>query len=230
VIAKPPMDGKVARLPWLGINKFEALDKKTQLAMKLEVPGVKIDDVIPRHPAAQAGLEKRDIIIEVNGKPIEKLATPNLTVQNFVRQLMRMKAGTVVKIKVFRGIAGTKEVVVQLEEMPIRPNEAKQYYNKTIGVVIREQVPLDEFIDKTGSSAVKGVVVVAVARNSSAALGDVQPRDVVTMVNNKKTETADAFQEAVEGSLAAGRTNPIQVLIRRGQEAKVLTVRPTAGP
>lgn len=228
-IEKMPTDGKVARLPWLGINKFEALPKDTADMLKLSVPGVKILDVIPNQPAAKAGLEDRDIIVEVDGKPIEELATANLTVQNFVRQLMRMKAGTIVKLKVHRGVTGMKEVAVKLEEMPIRPNEAKQYYSKQIGLVIREQVPLDEYIDKSGSSAAKGVVVVAVARNSPSALADVRPGDVITIVNNKQTKSADEFKVVLEGSLVAGPTNPIQVLVRRGEENLVLTVRPTTG-
>ena len=228
-IEKMPTDGKVARLPWLGINKFEALPKDTADMLKLKIPSVKIDEVIPQQPAAKAGLEDRDIIVEMDGKPIEKLATPDLTVKNFVRKLMRMKAGTIVKFKVIRGMTGTKEVAIKLEQMPIRPNEAKQYFNKPIGLLIREQVPLDEFLDKTGSSAAKGVVVVGMVRNSPAALADIRAGDVITIVNNKPVKTADAFKEVVESSLVAGPTKPIQIMVQRGEEPVILTVRPTAG-
>jgi serine protease Do len=228
ILENIPSDGKVARLPWLGINKFEAVDKDLALILKLDKPGVKIDEVIPGQPGKKAGLADRDIIVEMDGKPLEKLATPDLTVKNFVRQLMRMRVGTVVKLKVL-GVSGTasREVNVTLEEMPVRPNEAKQYFNKAIGLLIREKVPLDEYLDKTGSSTVPGLIVVGMVKDSPVAIAGLQGADVITNVNNQPVKTADTFKEIVEKSLASGPTQPIQMLIRRGDKAEVITVRPT---
>ena len=228
ILESIPSDGKVARLPWLGINKFEAVDKDLALILKLDKPAVKIDEVIPKQPGAKAGLGDRDIIVEMDGKPLEKLATPDLTVKNFVRQLMRMRVGTVVKLKVLSGTA-SKEANVTLEAMPIRPNEAKQYFNKAIGLLIREKVPLDEFLDKTGSSTVPGLVVVGMVKDSPCALAGILGGDVITNVNNQPVKSVESFKEIVEKSLAAGATQPIQLLIRRGEEAQVITVRPTTG-
>ncbi len=228
VLKNIPSDGKVARLPWLGINKFEAINDDLVLILKLDKPGVKIDEVIPKQPAAKAGLADRDIIVEMDGQPLEKLATPDLTVKNFVRQLMRMRVGTVVKLKILSGTA-SKEVSVTLEEMPIRPNEAKQYFNKAIGLLIREKVPLDEFLDKTPSSTVPGLIVVGMVKDSPVALAGLQGGDVITNVNNQPVTKVDSFKEIVEKSLAAGATTPIQLLVRRGEKAEVITVRPTAG-
>jgi serine protease Do len=229
ILENIPADGKVARLPWLGINKFEAVNEDLAAILKLDKPGVKIDEVIPKQPAAKAGLGDRDIIVEMDGKPLEKLATPDLTVKNFVRLLMGMRVGTVVKLKVLSGTA-SKEVNVTLEEMPIRPNEAKQYFNKSIGLLIREKVPLDEFLlEKSGSSTVPGLIVVAMVKDSPVALAGLQGGDVITNVNNQPVKGVDTFKEIVEKSLAAGATQPIQLLIRRGEQAQVITVRPTTG-
>ena len=228
VLESIPSDGKVARLPWMGVNKFEAINQDLADILKLDKPAVKIDEVIPKQPAAKAGLADRDIIVEMDGKPLEKLATPDLTVRNFVRQLMRMRVGTVVKLKVLSGTV-SKEVNVTLEEMPIRPNEAKQYFNKSIGLLIREKVPLDEFLDKTPSSKVPGLIVVGMVKDSPVALAGLLGGDVITNVDNQPVKTADSFKEIVEKSLAAGATTPLQLLVRRGDKAEVITVRPTTG-
>jgi len=230
ILKSIPSDGKVARLPWLGINKFETVNPDLYKMLKLDKPGVKIDEVIPSQPAAKAGLADFNVIVEMDGKPVEKLATPDLTVKNFVRQLMRMRVGTVVKLKVL-GVSGepSKEVNVTLEEMPIRPNEAKQYLNKSIGLLIREKVPLDIFLDKTGSSTVSGLIVVGMVKDSPVVTAGLQGGDVITNVNNQPVKTVDSFKEIVEKSLISNPTEPIQMLIRRGEQGQGITVRPTTG-
>jgi len=228
VLTSIPSDGKVARLPWLGINKFEAVNPDLYKLLKLEKPAVKIDEVIPKQPADKAGLADFDVIVEMDGKPLEQLATPDLTVKNFVRQLMRMRVGTVVKFKVL-GVSGaaSKDVSVTIEEMPIRPNEAKQYYNKAIGLIIREKVPLDVYL--TPSSTVPGLIVVATVKDGPVALAGILAGDVITNVNNEPVKTADTFKEIVEKSLVASPTQPILLLIKRGEQSQVITVRPTTG-
>jgi len=228
VLTSIPSDGKVARLPWLGINKFEAVNKDLVDLLKLNKPAVLVKDVIPKQPAATAGIADRDIIIGMNGKPLEELATSDLTVKNFVRQLMRMPVGTSVKFQILSGTT-TKDVSIKLEEMPIRPNEAKQYFNKAIGLLVREKVALDEFLDKTGSSTVPGLVVLGMVKDSPAAVSGLQANDVVTNVNNQPVTTADTFKVTVERSLRANSTGPITLLVRRGEEAKVITISPTGG-
>ncbi len=229
VLKSIPSDGKVARLPWLGINKFEAVNKDLVDMLKLDKPAIVVKDVIPKQPAANAGVADRDIIVGINGKPVEKLATDNLTVKNFVRQLMRMPVGTTVR---FQMLSGTKpkDVSVKLEAMPTRPNEAKQYFSRTIGLLVREKVPLDEFLDKSGASAVPGLVVLGLVRDSAAAASGLQGNDVITNVNNQPVTTADTLEQVIEKSLAANPTAPIALQVQRGEEPKAITITPTAGP
>ncbi len=225
VLESIPSDGKVARLPWMGVNKFEAVPKDLADILKLEKPAVKVDEVIPGHPAAKAGLSNRDIIIEVNGKEIEKLATPELSVRNFVRKLMRMRAGATLKLKVLSG-RQTKDVTVTLADMPKRPSEAKRYFNRAIGLLVREKVMLDEFLDKTPSATVPGLRVEGVVKGSASAAAGLSSGDVITNVNNQPVTTIQTLQQIVEQSLTTSRTAPINFLVRRGAQAQVVTVKP----
>ncbi|MGB2819683.1 MAG: PDZ domain-containing protein [Phycisphaerae bacterium] len=225
VLENIPSDGKVTRLPWMGVNKFEAVPTDLAEILKLDKPAVKVDEVIPGHPAAKAGLADRDIIIEVNGKEIEKLATPQLSVRNFVRELMRMRTGATLKLKVLSG-RETKEVTVTLADMPKRPSEANRYFNKAIGLLVREKVMLDEFLDKSPSASVPGLRVEGVVKGSPAAAADFKAGDVVTNVNNQPVKTIQTLQQIVEQSLTTSRTAPINFLVRRDDQAQVITVKP----
>ena len=225
VLANVPSDGKIGRLPWMGINKFEAVGKDLADILKLDKPAVKIDEVIPGQPAAQAGLANRDIIVQVNGQTLEELATPELSVRNFVRQLMRMRTGEKLKLQILSG-RQTKEVTVTLGDMPTRPGEAKRYFNRAIGLLVREKVMLDEYLDKDEDAKVPGLLVVGMAKGSASAAAGLQGGDVITNVNNQPVKTVQAFQQIVEKSLATSRTAPINFLVRRGAQAQVVTVKP----
>lgn len=225
VLENIPSDGKVTRLPWMGVNKFEAVGKDLAEILKLEEPAVKVDEVIPGQPAAKAGLTNRDIIVQANGKPLEKLASPELSVRNFVRKLMRMRAGEKLTLKILSG-RQTKDVTVTLGDMPTRPSEAKRYFNKAIGLLVREKVMLDEFLDKTEAARVPGLLVLGMVRSGPAAGAGLEGGDVITNVNNQPVKTVAVFQQIVEKSLAASRTAPINFLVRRDAEAQVITVKP----
>ena len=56
--------------------------------------------VAEKTPAAKAGLKDGDIIIAVNDRPLEKFPTPNMVVQQFVRDLARMRVGSKVRLTI----------------------------------------------------------------------------------------------------------------------------------
>jgi S1-C subfamily serine protease len=224
-LTKIPNDGQVGRLPWLGVNKFVAVTKDLADILKLTQPAVKVDDVIPDQPAAKAGLSNRDIIIEVSGRPLERLATPDLTVRNFVRQLMRMPVGTKLALTVLSG-REKKTVTATLGVMPMRPSEAKRYFNRALGLLVREKVMLDEYLDKTPTADVPGLVVLGMAQGSPCVAAGMKTNDVITNVNNQPVKTVEIFRQLVERSLATSATAPINFLVRRGAQALVITVKP----
>jgi serine protease Do len=225
VAGNPPSDGGITRLPWMGINKFEAVGKELADILKLTKPAVKIDEVIPNQPAAKAGLGNNDIIIEVNGKPLEELATPEMSVRNFVRELMRMKAGEKLALKVMSG-SKTRDVSITLGEMPTRPNEAPRDFVRALGLLVREKVMLDQFLDKSESAKVPGLLVLGLVRDSAAVSAGLKPGDVITNVNQQPVKTVQVFREIINRSLTVSRSAPINFLVRRGEQAQLITVKP----
>jgi len=225
VLKSIPSDGQASRLAWIGVNKFEAVTPEVADALKLTQPAIKVDEVIPNEPAAKAGLGNRDIVVELNGQPIEKLATPQLTVQNFVRLLTRMPEGTKVALKVLTG-AKPREVAITLGRMPKRPAEAERYFNRALGLLVREKVPLDEYLGKSETARVPGLLVMGVVKDSPSADAGLRGDDLITNVNNQPVKTREVFAQIVEKSLAANPKAAINFLVRRGPDAQVIVVKP----
>ena len=225
VVQDPPLEGKASRLPWMGVNKFEAVGTELAEILKLDKPAVKVDEVIPGQPAATAGLGNSDIIVEVNGAPLEKLATPEMSVRNFVRKLMRMSPGDKIQIKARSG-AKTKDVTITLGDMPTRPNEAPREFIRAIGLLVREKVMLDQFLDKTPEAKVQGLLVLGLARDGASVAAGMKPGDGITNVNRQPVTTVKGFRSIVNTSLTVSRTAPINFLVRRGGQAQLITVKP----
>jgi len=111
-MAKSVMDsliktGTVIR-GWLGISIQEITP---QLAKEFRLPepkGALVTDVLPNTPAERAGIKRGDVILEVNGRPIEHTGQ----LRNLVAGL---PIGEKVKIKIFRDIQ-EKELEVTISE------------------------------------------------------------------------------------------------------------------
>ncbi|NLW87583.1 MAG: serine protease, partial [Planctomycetes bacterium] len=67
VLQDPPAPGK--RLPWIGVLEYAPAPKDLLDALNLKQPAVMAVKIDPEGPAARAGLEPKDIIIALNGKP-----------------------------------------------------------------------------------------------------------------------------------------------------------------
>jgi serine protease DegS len=80
---------------WLGI---EAQDMTPQLAKSIGLPfkpGMRISMVIKNGPAAEAGLLSGDILVAINGKPIEEAS-------EVMKTISRQKPGTLIELQGFR--------------------------------------------------------------------------------------------------------------------------------
>jgi len=102
--------GAVDRDFWVG---FLAQNVTRLVAASLRLPelrGAVITDVEPNSPAAKAGLEPADVIMEVNGSRIDRAGD----LQSFFRN-NDLRVGDAVKLTIFRN-GKTEEVKVKLEK------------------------------------------------------------------------------------------------------------------
>jgi serine protease Do len=185
--------GKVTR-GWLGVS-IQPMTPDLAKAFGLPGPprGALVGNVTDKSPAARSGIQKGDIIIELNDSPIAESQELRLKVS-------LMPPGSSAKLKVFRDHQ-EHVLTVTLGELPANGNGEKApaepaAQQPRLGVSVTEVSPQ---IARQLSlpSDVKGVVVTNVAVGSAAEEAGIQRGDVIEEVNRKPVLTVDQFQRAI---------------------------------
>jgi uncharacterized protein YndB with AHSA1/START domain len=132
------IDLRIANRPMLGIN---INDFSAEIAEKLGVPvseGIRLSEVLEGMGAQKAGLQKDDVIVEVNGK------TMTNQFDTFLQAIQGKKGGDKIDVTFYRG-AEKKTVTMELSKRPMPEAifDAKQLADK---MRANRQPVLDELI------------------------------------------------------------------------------------
>ncbi|MGE0823332.1 MAG: DegQ family serine endoprotease [Candidatus Binatia bacterium] len=196
--------GSVTR-GWLGVA-IQQLTPDLATSLGLSEPrGALIADVTSSSPAAKGGLERGDVIVAYNGKPVEgSSALPLLVAETPV--------GQTVPVKVIRD-GKTKTVEVTIARLaderatadPSDPTQKSQW-----GLALRDLRPEER--EQLGLKANEGVLVAGVMPDSPAAAANVQEADVIIEVNKVPVgSVADLKKEAAK----VKEDSPLLLLLRR---------------
>jgi len=179
--------------------------------------GVVLGDVFPESPAAKAGLRINDVVLSVDGKPMENA-------RQFDVNLYARKPGSSVKVEVGRGLQRLT-IPVQVVE---REDEADRFRNlvtpeknlvSRLGILGLELTPeLAQLLPVVRDP--NGILVAGVSPEAAGA-GGPRPGDVIYGVNGERVRTLADLRTAI-GGIAADSSAVIQVG-RRGQ-LRFLTV------
>jgi serine protease Do len=197
--------GKVVR-GYLGVTIQDVTPAMAKAFGLKEAQGVVVADVSSDSPAAKAGVERGDVILALNGKPVSESAELRL-------ETSMTKPGTVVQLKISRN-GSERNIPVTLGELPAKgepaSGETQSSTGLLTGVKVEALTP-----DIAGSLQLpvgtRGVVVDSVDPASSAADAGLERGDVIQEVNHKAVTTVDAFRNAVR---EAGN-GPVLLLINR---------------
>jgi serine protease Do len=201
-------NGEVRRAA-LGISVRNASANDAAYVGLPDIKGVLVEDFGgDASPARAAGLEPGDIIVAVDGKPVEYVA-------QLQQQIAFRQPGDVVKVEVARKGGVRKSVTVKLQELP-RP----------AGVAAREDGSSEEPADPAGAAVGRlGLTVAPVTADDAARfqltaeqrgllVTDVQPGgpswgelvdgsrggpDVILEVEGKPVTTTSELRKAIEG-------------------------------
>jgi len=179
-------DGKIT-YGWLGVSLLEVTDEyKAELGVGKQ-SGALAAEVFIDSPAYKAGIKPGDYIVELNGKTVKN-------VNQLVRDVGYLEAGTTATFKVLRGGSKTYELKVKIEA---RAKDVDSQNNKLWPGFIA--TPLTDDVReslKIENKNVKGVVVANVEAKSPAASLRLQEGDVITAVNGKAIKNiAEFYQE-----------------------------------
>ncbi|MCK5114030.1 MAG: PDZ domain-containing protein [Phycisphaerae bacterium] len=224
ILSRIPQDGKTRKLPWIGVVAFTPLSKDLAEIKGITTPALMLDQVIPGQAAANAGLKNGDIVMSLNGKLLPNLGNPQLTAAEFNRLLMRLPIGSEIQLGIFRNDR-QETVKLKLEETPTLPSRAKQFFNKKLGLLVREKVMLDKHIGNDPSAGVDGLLVLGVMPKSPAAKSQIQRGDLITMVSARPVKNVKEFEELIEKALAQKPGSDILFVVQRGEDRVPLTVK-----
>ena len=211
--------GKVSR-GYLGIGIQEVTPELAQ-AFKLSTnDGVLIGDVSADSPGAKAGLQKGDVVVDLNGQALSDAEDLRLRVS-------QMAPGTAVKLDVIRE-GQKKQMSATLGELPETAARAGTgrggstpepsdtvLSGLSVGPLtsdIAEQLKLP--------AGVRGVVIMNVDPDSKAAEAGLQRGDIIQEVNRRAVTSVEQFRTAVRD---AGNS-PILLLVNHGGQTEYTVI------
>ncbi|MFQ3670684.1 MAG: DegQ family serine endoprotease [Verrucomicrobiia bacterium] len=203
--------GRVAR-GFLGVEIQEVdADLAKQFGLK-EPRGVLITGVTPGGAAEEAGLKRRDVIVEFNGEKVG-------TVQELRFSVARVPPGQKATVKVVRdGKERTVQVKLRDRDEAVAgvgpspaPSRESEGSTSFAGMEWADVTPA--LAQQFGlGRGVKGAVVVAVETGSPAAQAEIRPGDVITEIGDQPVDSAAAASRIVRDL----KTDRVLLFVMRG--------------
>jgi serine protease Do len=189
--------GKVTRA-YLGIVPQDVTPDIAKEFGEKEARGALVADVSAGSPAQKSGLERGDIILDVNGKPVAD--------SNALRMTISMMApDSDAKLKVLRN-GSEREIAVKLSAMPTEQaaansdDKSNSSASSALSGVSVENLDAQSAKELGLSPNTKGVVVTNVDPSSEAAEAGLRRGDVIQEVNRQPVKNTSDFERAMRSS------------------------------
>lgn len=198
--------GKVNRA-YLGIM-VQDITPGISKAMNLkDMKGVLVGDVSPNGPASRSGVQRGDVILEVNGKPMEDS-------RQLRNSISMMDPDSSVKLKLLRN-GNPTDVSVKLGDLPSDKEQAKTEEgssDKALNGVTVENLDAQTARQLGLPAATAGVAVTDIDPTSPLASTGLRRGDVIQEVNHQPVRNVSQFEEAMR---KAG-DHPLLLVNRQG--------------
>jgi serine protease Do len=181
--------------------------------------GALVRSVESGSPADKAGIEAGDIITKFDGKAIDRAT-------DLPRLVGNTKAGTRSTVTVFRR-GGSKDLAVTIAEIEpekaVRPTAGKEEKPKGSAAAQSIGLSVSELTDAQKKELkLKGGVKVEAVTDGAARAG-IHEGDIIVAIGNIEINSMKEFDAVVA---KVDKTKPIPVLLRRGELATYLLIRP----
>jgi len=178
------------------------------LASALDLPneiGAIVADVVPNGPAAVAGIEVKDVILALNGKPIENARQFGVNIYQ--------KADQIVTLDILRG-GEKKSIRVAVTQRPKDPDHLISLIKRDQNVVPNLgvlAVDLDTAMPLMPSARkLNGAVVVGAIEDGAAAAAGLRAGDIIYEMNNRPVKSFRDLFDAAQ-NLKSGRRAVLQI-------------------
>ena len=210
------------RMPWIAVGSYSVVHKDFAEAKGLTTPAIKVDDVITGGPADKAGIRNGDMITAFNGKVLSTFANNAMVTRWLVQQIGR-SGGDEISLGILTTEGKKYTTKLRPVAIPKLPAEATRVYNKALGLLAREKVALDRFLDKSPTAAIPGLLVLAVGRGTPCAISGLRVGDVIVGFNGVAVSSVIQTKAILDKAQKA--KTPVRITIKRGTDTEQITVR-----
>jgi serine protease Do len=199
---------------WIGVTVQELTEELAESFGLKKARGALVTDVEDDSPARKAGLQRGDIILEINGQTLENLS-------DLPRIVAALPVGAKARMTLFRD-GRTKEARVTIgtqdrDQQPAKREVAKS--KNLLGLSVIDITP--EIKSRYRLSVEKGVLVAAVEADGPAA-GTLHAGDVILELNGEPVESAAALHALLGNSKS---NQLVRLLVQRRDQTLYATVR-----
>ncbi|MDT3779617.1 DegQ family serine endoprotease [Nitrospira sp. MA-1] len=202
---------------FLGVGIQEINADLAQSFQLDQTKGALVTNVVPGSPADEAGLQRGDVVVEFQGKPV-------LDPRSLQHHVIRTTVGSEVSMVVMRnGQKKSVKTVIREQDNPTQVAQASPVEKEgpLAGVAVQD---LDSGIaQQLGlEKNVNGVVVMDVAQGSYAARAGLVQGDVISEINRKPVRSEEDFLKAVSH---LNENSSALIFIHRGKGALFLNIK-----
>ncbi len=199
-------NGKVERA-YLGILPQDVTPAMAKAFGVKEARGAVVGEITANSPAAQSDLKQGDVIVAVNGKPVDDANQLRL-------EIGLLSPGSTVNLSVLRG-GSAQQVAVKMGSFPSKEERAsieKDGTNSTLDGVSVQSLTPETAREMKLDPETKGVVVADIDPSSRAADAGLREGDVIQQVNRQPVKSVQDFNRAMA---SAKKDDPTLLLVNR---------------
>ena len=232
-LAKPVIDQIIqfgrTRRGWIGVRVQVVTEEIAESLGLNKTTGALVASVTPEGPSEKAGLKPGDIILSVNGEPIDEMRElPRVVASTsinsaanvvFWRDGKRMEA----KVTVGELEKAEEDGLLSNSSGPDAEDRTQGLEIETIGITVKsitEQGRRDYAIPKS----VEGVVIAGVSPSSEAARKGLFEGDVIVELNQQPLTEPQQALEIVNAAAQNGRPS-VLLLVNREGEVRFLALK-----
>ncbi len=191
-------------------------DLTKELAESFEIDqrdGILIAQVMEDSAAAEAGLKQGDVILQLNGKKVDKVAT-------FRNQIAMTRPGTKVEFLILRDGKKKKiKATIGVMEADDQGHPVSTGSLPELGMKLQKLTP--DLAAQFGYEDANGVLVTAVDAGSIAEQAGIQRGNLIEEVNRRDVKTPQQVKAAIKDS----QKKTVLLLVRQGNASRYLALR-----